>query len=130
MVRTVASAAIINLPKGRKTDDMANKGIYHAPWGKAFDSILTPLEEFIHRQTTSGILLMICAVAALVGLLLGKPVGIVGFTMSIFIADLGFVGMPEDLLMARTGILLASLIAGVGGFFWLKLHTHDRVAEQ
>ena len=42
------------------------KGIYHGPWEKAFESILTPLEEFIHRQTTSGILLMICAVVALV----------------------------------------------------------------
>lgn len=43
----------------------ANKGIYHAPWEKSFDRILTPLEEFIHRQTTSGVLLMICAVVAL-----------------------------------------------------------------
>jgi len=42
-----------------------SKGVYHAPWEKAFDSILSPLEEFIHRQTTSGILLMICAVVAL-----------------------------------------------------------------
>ncbi|KZX57109.1 sodium:proton antiporter [Halioglobus sp. HI00S01] len=42
------------------------KGVYHAPWEKSFDSILTPLEEFIHRQTTSGILLMICAVVALI----------------------------------------------------------------
>ena len=42
------------------------KGIYHAPWEKSFDRILTPLEEFIHRQTTSGVLLMICAVVALV----------------------------------------------------------------
>jgi len=39
---------------------------YLAPWEKAFDHILTPLEEFIHRQTTSGILLMICAIVALV----------------------------------------------------------------
>ena len=39
---------------------------YLAPWEKAFDQILTPLEEFIHRQTTSGVLLMICAVVALV----------------------------------------------------------------
>jgi len=38
---------------------------YIAPWEKAFDRVLTPLEEFIHRQTTSGILLMLCAVAAL-----------------------------------------------------------------
>ncbi len=42
------------------------RGVYHGPWEKAFDLILTPLEEFIQRQTTSGILLMICAVAALV----------------------------------------------------------------
>ncbi len=42
------------------------KGIYNAPWEKSFDRILTPLEEFIHRQTTSGALLMICAVIALV----------------------------------------------------------------
>ena len=38
---------------------------YVSPWEKAFDRVLTPLEEFIHRQTTSGILLMLCAVAAL-----------------------------------------------------------------
>jgi len=38
---------------------------YISPWEKAFDSVLTPLEEFIHRQTTSGILLMLCAVVAL-----------------------------------------------------------------
>ena len=39
---------------------------YIAPWEKAFDTVLTPLEEFIHRQTTSGILLMLFAVVALV----------------------------------------------------------------
>jgi len=38
---------------------------YIAPWEKSFERILTPLEEFIHRQTTSGILLMLCAIAAL-----------------------------------------------------------------
>ena len=38
---------------------------YIAPWEKAFDRILTPLEEFIHRQTTSGLLLMLCAIVAL-----------------------------------------------------------------
>jgi NhaA family Na+:H+ antiporter len=49
--------------------------------------------------------------------------GGIGFTMSIFIADLGFAGLPDDLLMAKTGILLASAIAGFGGFFWLMFHT-------
>ncbi len=39
---------------------------YVAPWEKAFDRVLTPLDEFIHRQTTSGVLLMLCAIAALI----------------------------------------------------------------
>lgn len=46
--------------------------------------------------------------------------GGIGFTMSIFIADLAFVGSPELLVSAKTGILLASLIAGVSGFIWLR----------
>ncbi|WP_372835517.1 Na+/H+ antiporter NhaA, partial [Pontibacterium sp.] len=37
-----------------------------APWERAFDRILTPIEIFIHRQTTSGVLLMLCAVVALI----------------------------------------------------------------
>ncbi len=91
----------------------------------------------------------------LAGLLVGKPLGIVGltwltvklgwaslptglnmrhivgvgllggigFTMSIFIADLGFANQPQDLLMAKTGILLASAIAGLGGITWLLVNT-------
>ena len=42
------------------------KGIFHAPWEKSFDKILTPFEEFIHRQTTSGLLLMAMAAVALI----------------------------------------------------------------
>ena len=45
----------------------------------------------------------------------------IGFTMSIFIAELGFAGQPENLLMAKTGILIASLLAGLGGYAWLWL---------
>ena len=44
----------------------ADKDVYNARWEKSFNRILTPLEEFINRQTTSGILLMICTVIALV----------------------------------------------------------------
>lgn len=43
-----------------------NKGIYHAPWEKSFDKVITPFEEFIHRETTSGMLLMGTAIIALV----------------------------------------------------------------
>jgi len=52
--------------------------------------------------------------------------GGIGFTMSIFVADLGFAGSPEDLLMAKTGILLASAIAGLGGYFLLMFLTRDK----
>lgn len=45
--------------------------------------------------------------------------GGIGFTMSIFIAELGFAGQPEYILLAKTGVLLASLLAGVTGFCWL-----------
>ena len=51
--------------------------------------------------------------------------GGIGFTMSIFIAELGFAHDPEDLLMAKTGILFASLIAGVVGFMWLYLSSEN-----
>ncbi|PCI44049.1 MAG: Na+/H+ antiporter NhaA [Alphaproteobacteria bacterium] len=45
--------------------------------------------------------------------------GGIGFTMSIFIAELGFPNQPENLLMAKTGILIASFLAGISGFLWL-----------
>jgi NhaA family Na+:H+ antiporter len=47
--------------------------------------------------------------------------GGIGFTMSIFIAELGFAHQPELLLMAKTGILFASLVAGMAGFIWLYI---------
>jgi NhaA family Na+:H+ antiporter len=46
--------------------------------------------------------------------------GGIGFTMSIFIAGLGFSNQPEHLLIAKTGILTASLIAGLAGYLWLR----------
>ncbi|MFQ5509241.1 MAG: Na+/H+ antiporter NhaA [Leptospirillia bacterium] len=45
--------------------------------------------------------------------------GGIGFTMSIFIAELGFAHHPQDLLMAKTGVLIASALAGISGFTWL-----------
>lgn len=55
--------------------------------------------------------------------------GGIGFTMSIFIAELGFAHHPQDLLMAKTGILLASLLAGVSGFLWLLFATGKREGD-
>jgi NhaA family Na+:H+ antiporter len=55
--------------------------------------------------------------------------GGMGFTMSIFIATLGFADHPEQQMIAKTGILVASLLAGVCGYLWLRLavpaHTGD-----
>ncbi len=51
-----------------------------------------------------------------VGLLAG-----IGFTMAIFVAELGYADQPHYLLMAKTGILLASFVAGLGGLAWLYL---------
>lgn len=45
--------------------------------------------------------------------------GGIGFTMSIFIAELAFIGQAETLLAAKTGILVASLAAGILGYLWL-----------
>ncbi len=43
----------------------------------------------------------------------------IGFTMSIFVAELGFAGQSEYLLMAKTGVLVGSLVAGIAGYMWL-----------
>ncbi len=48
------------------TEATSRKGVYVAPWERSFDRILTPFEEFIHRETTSGLLLMGTALLALV----------------------------------------------------------------
>ena len=46
--------------------------------------------------------------------------GGIGFTMSIFIAELAFEGSEKMLIQAKAGILLASLIAGISGFLVLR----------
>lgn len=46
--------------------------------------------------------------------------GGIGFTMSIFIADLAFINSPEFILQAKTGVLIASIFAGIFGYWWLK----------
>jgi NhaA family Na+:H+ antiporter len=68
------------------------------------------------------------------GVQLGHIIGLallggMGFTMSIFIATLGFADDPEQLVIAKAGILTASLLAGACGYLWLRLavpaHTGD-----
>jgi len=49
--------------------------------------------------------------------------------MSIFIADLAFLHEPHLLLMAKTGILFASLSAGVLGLTWLYFAGRNSVSD-
>lgn len=90
-------------------------------------------------------------IGVILGLVIGKPVGItlatwlavksglctlpnainmhhivgagflagIGFTMSIFITELAFSGQKETLILAKTGILLASIAAAIIGFVYL-----------
>lgn len=46
--------------------------------------------------------------------------GGIGFTMSIFIANLAFPGDPSTTNASKLAILVASLIAGTAGFLWLR----------
>jgi len=47
--------------------------------------------------------------------------GGIGFTMSIFIANLAFSGQPEVVDASKMAIMLASLTAGGVGYLWLKI---------
>jgi NhaA family Na+:H+ antiporter len=46
--------------------------------------------------------------------------GGIGFTMSIFIAELSFSSSYEMLVTAKTAIIIASLLSGVLGYLWLR----------
>jgi Na+:H+ antiporter, NhaA family len=47
--------------------------------------------------------------------------GGIGFTMSIFIANLAFPQQPDLVYSSKVSILCASLVAGLSGFLWLKV---------
>ncbi|PPD54590.1 MAG: Na+/H+ antiporter NhaA [Methylotenera sp.] len=64
----------------------------------------------IGRLPTGARFSQIAAVSVLAG---------IGFTMSIFIAELAFKGHADYLLMAKTGVIFGSLIAAALGFCWL-----------
>lgn len=46
--------------------------------------------------------------------------GGIGFTMSIFVADLAFIGNEDMIFQAKVGILFASLVSGLFGYLWLR----------
>jgi len=55
--------------------------------------------------------------------------GGIGFTMSIFVADLAFINSPELIFQAKIGVLCASLFAGLFGYFWLKAVSKNKEDE-
>jgi Na+:H+ antiporter, NhaA family len=130
------------------------------------------LEEFLHKPVAFIILPLFAlantaipiggnwlqdlassnSLGIMLGLLLGKPVGVtlvcfvavaaglcrlppdlnwphiagagllggIGFTMSIFISNLAFAGAAPAIDASKIAVLLASSLAGVAGFFWLR----------
>jgi Na+/H+ antiporter NhaA len=55
----------------------------------------------------------------------GGILGGIGFTMSIFIAELSFTNCPEAILMAKTGIILSSVLSGTLGYLWLRFSSGE-----
>ena len=56
---------------GQPAGNDSREGIFFYPWERTLDRLVTPFEEFIHRQTTSGMILLASAVVA--GLLANSP---------------------------------------------------------
>jgi NhaA family Na+:H+ antiporter len=51
--------------------------------------------------------------------------GGIGFTMSIFISELSFMGRPDAILMAKEGIILSSVLSGTLGYLWLRFSSRE-----
>lgn len=112
---------------------LTNAGIY-IDWSGIGELLLHPLTLGVMAGLLLGKLIGIAGISYLVvklgwarlpeGVSFSHLVGAgllggIGFTMSIFIAELAFVGQDQFLLMAKTGILCASVVAGVSGLLWL-----------
>lgn len=75
---------------------------------------------------------LVCVVAVAIGVCKLPPdlrwrhvfgaglLGGIGFTMSVFITNLAFAGNEQIINASKMAILLASLLAGLIGFLWLK----------
>lgn len=51
--------------------------------------------------------------------------GGIGFTMSIFITNLAFTGNADEITASKIAVLLASLIAGILGYVWLRFSVNQ-----
>ncbi|MEO7020217.1 MAG: Na+/H+ antiporter NhaA [Ktedonobacteraceae bacterium] len=80
------------------------------------ERLLTPFQEFVHAETSSGILLLVCTIIAL------------------FLANSPWATNYEHfweihLSLGFPGVLLAFLVSGVGGFLLLRWLGNREVAE-
>jgi NhaA family Na+:H+ antiporter len=53
------------MPEQDQIGKRVENGIIYAPWERAFARVPNPFEEYIHRETTSGLLSMGIAIIAL-----------------------------------------------------------------
>ncbi len=113
---------------------LANTGIaVGADW---LENLTSPNSVGVIAGLTLGKpvgVIMLCAMAVASGLcrlpadltwreIAGAGIlGGIGFTMSIFIANLAFPSDPATTNAAKLAILIASLIAGTAGFLWLRV---------
>lgn len=113
---------------------LANAGIA-IDFSSIGDTIMTPISLGIIAGLILGKVLGIFGVAWLAiklkiatlpkGSTMNQIFGVaflggIGFTMSIFVADLAFIGNAEFIFQAKVGILAASLFAGIFGYLWLR----------
>lgn len=56
--------------------------------------------------------------------------GGIGFTMSIFVSDLAFLGKDTLIFQAKIGILCASLFSGLFGYLWLRFIATSNVETE
>lgn len=94
--------------------------VFTARWEHAFDTVYTSFEEIIQRQFISGVLLLSCAVIALV--VANAPLSDAcqhllhtHFSLGFGFSELVFAATPQVLLFAKAGVLAISLIAGIAG---------------
>lgn len=121
---------------------LANTGIaVGADW---LENLTSPNSVGIIAGLTLGKpvgVIMLCAVAVASGLcrlpadltwreIAGAGIlGGIGFTMSIFIANLAFPGDLATTNASKLAILIASLIAGTAGFLWLRVFGKPRQTD-
>jgi hypothetical protein len=60
------SQTVLRVKQARKRERLSGYVVYDAPWERHLDRVLPAFEQFIHRQTTGGLLLMGMAVIALI----------------------------------------------------------------